>query len=652
MAKSDNNCCGKTVTETTSTTTKYGMAACEPGRGTLQYIGARYVPVFATPVEWDKTRTYEHLMMVQNQGNTYISKQAVPVGIDLPITTGENDYWILMSNWSAQIEQYREEVEEYKGEVDALAQNVSKLENDEMRVVNFNCGGSITLVSTPDANFVIDVGYTTDIDSDIVPNYMNSMGITHIDAIYVTHFHEDHDSAINLFTPYCDETTKFYVQMEPTSENGQYAAYVERSSAFNAAISDAGLQAPTIPINGEKVRFNGTTVTCFNTRRAFKESYDSAWANNGNYKTRISGLNNYSLIVLVEHGNNSYIDCGDVEGEAQRLNAPFMKHAHVMKNPHHWANNMGYMEFFNRISPNLITTNYEHAYGEITNTPTPNSSILPSYIFRYIKDNGMDVFDTSTENVEVLMKNGSIISKTGHVVNAGQVYDIQTLRSSLPASYYNENPYILRFLKIEELIEPLKTLKNVETFILRGSDSFFTDSPLFNSVLNTMESTYPSTDAFYIKGGLEYIEIEARNVTSPYNLVHVFTEYNSDKDVDYGLRRFTHGFERFRIDLETPLAAGNQIPVVNDNLGPMLRSNILNVKLENGVIVPCTAYFGDDYVNGFKRFSGVMVNRDSSYQMYNVIINGRTLDRCRLVNLAANSQSVTEQRVVAIWSVA
>ena len=110
MSKNDDNCCGKTVTETTSTTTKYGMAACEPERGTLQYIGARYVPIFATPAEWSRTRAYEHLMMVKNQGNTYISKQAVPVGIDLPDATGENDYWVLMSNWNAQIEQYRQEV--------------------------------------------------------------------------------------------------------------------------------------------------------------------------------------------------------------------------------------------------------------------------------------------------------------------------------------------------------------------------------------------------------------------------------------------------------------------------------------------------------------------------------------------------------------
>lgn len=112
MANKDDSYCGKTVTKTTVEETKYGNAACEIEKGTLQYIGARYVPVFANPVEWSNTRPYEHLTMVQNQGNTYISKQAVPVGVPLP-SNGEqsNDYWVFLTNWNAQIEEYRQEVE-------------------------------------------------------------------------------------------------------------------------------------------------------------------------------------------------------------------------------------------------------------------------------------------------------------------------------------------------------------------------------------------------------------------------------------------------------------------------------------------------------------------------------------------------------------
>ena len=48
-----------------------------------QYIGSRYVPVFADPVEWNAQRTYEPLTIVLHEGNSYTSKQFVPIGIKI-----------------------------------------------------------------------------------------------------------------------------------------------------------------------------------------------------------------------------------------------------------------------------------------------------------------------------------------------------------------------------------------------------------------------------------------------------------------------------------------------------------------------------------------------------------------------------------------
>ena len=73
---------------------------------TTQYIGSRYVPTFADPAEWDSTRTYEPLTVVLNKGNSYTSRQFVPVGVTLTDT----DYWLETGNYNAQIEAYRQEV--------------------------------------------------------------------------------------------------------------------------------------------------------------------------------------------------------------------------------------------------------------------------------------------------------------------------------------------------------------------------------------------------------------------------------------------------------------------------------------------------------------------------------------------------------------
>ncbi len=86
-----------------------------------QYIGARYVPLFAEPAEWNNQRTYEPLTIVIHQGNSYTSRQYVPVGIDINNT----DFWALTGNYNAQVEQYRNEVKQYKQEVDQKLETVT-----------------------------------------------------------------------------------------------------------------------------------------------------------------------------------------------------------------------------------------------------------------------------------------------------------------------------------------------------------------------------------------------------------------------------------------------------------------------------------------------------------------------------------------------
>lgn len=84
-----------------------------------QYIGARYVPVFADPIEWDKSRAYEALTIVTYLASTYTSKLPVPPGTEITNTK----YWALTASYNSQFEEYRREVEEYREQVtDFIAQ--------------------------------------------------------------------------------------------------------------------------------------------------------------------------------------------------------------------------------------------------------------------------------------------------------------------------------------------------------------------------------------------------------------------------------------------------------------------------------------------------------------------------------------------------
>lgn len=88
--------------------------------GVREYVGARYVPVFANPPEWNGTRGYEPLTIVLHQGNSFTSTQYVPSGVDISNTK----YWLQTGNWNAQIEAYREEVLRFDGRITQNADGI------------------------------------------------------------------------------------------------------------------------------------------------------------------------------------------------------------------------------------------------------------------------------------------------------------------------------------------------------------------------------------------------------------------------------------------------------------------------------------------------------------------------------------------------
>ena len=122
-----------------------------------EYIGSRYVPTFADPSEWNSTRTYEPLTIVQHEGNSYTSKQFVPIGTEI---TNE-DFWAETGNYNAQIEAYRNEVLNIKPTIKVFKtvsdlKNASNLKNGDICITlgyynNGDCGSAIYLINPTDA---------------------------------------------------------------------------------------------------------------------------------------------------------------------------------------------------------------------------------------------------------------------------------------------------------------------------------------------------------------------------------------------------------------------------------------------------------------------------------------------------------------------
>ena len=88
-------------------------APCPPS----QYIGSRYVPIFADPIEWDIHRSYESLTIVTHDGESYTSKCNVGAGVDITNTR----YWAKTGAYNAQVEQYKNEVRDLSSQVTGFA---------------------------------------------------------------------------------------------------------------------------------------------------------------------------------------------------------------------------------------------------------------------------------------------------------------------------------------------------------------------------------------------------------------------------------------------------------------------------------------------------------------------------------------------------
>lgn len=87
------------------------------------YIGNRYVPKFADPVEWDNLREYEPLTIVTYQGTSYTSKKLVPIGTALSNT----EYWAVTGNYNAQVEIYRQEVAAVQEDLDVIQEDIEDI---------------------------------------------------------------------------------------------------------------------------------------------------------------------------------------------------------------------------------------------------------------------------------------------------------------------------------------------------------------------------------------------------------------------------------------------------------------------------------------------------------------------------------------------
>lgn len=176
-----------------------------------QYIGARYVPLFAEPAEWDNTKTYEPLTIVLHEGNSYTSRQYVPIGIDI----NDDEYWALTGNYNAQVEAYRKTAQ---SALDKATNNETSINNID---ANLNALHANTVTDAQNLydtiigkswNNLVSLGVDNTGNTDVAPIINNIINTSSVNGIVFAPGIYRIDSAINI--PY-NTTTPYAIFIFP-----------------------------------------------------------------------------------------------------------------------------------------------------------------------------------------------------------------------------------------------------------------------------------------------------------------------------------------------------------------------------------------------------------------------------------------------------
>lgn len=176
-----------------------------------QYIGARYVPLFADPAEWDNTKTYEPLTIVLHKGNSYTSRQYVPTGIDI----NNNEYWALTGNYNAQVEAYRQTAQSALDKATTNETNINNIDANLNALHANTVSDAQKLYDTIIGkawNNLVSLGVDNTGNTDVAPIINNIISTSDINGIVFAPGVYRIDSAINI--PY-NTTTPYAIFIFP-----------------------------------------------------------------------------------------------------------------------------------------------------------------------------------------------------------------------------------------------------------------------------------------------------------------------------------------------------------------------------------------------------------------------------------------------------
>lgn len=232
--------------------------------------------------------------------------------------------------------------------------------------------GDSELIQIGDKNILIDAGTSDKRALD----YLKSLGIKKIDYAIATHPHEDHIGSMDDVIKDFDIGTFYAPKVTTTTKT--FENMVKALKAKDLKM--------TVPKVGEEINIGNATLTFL--------------APNSD---RYEDLNNYSIVVKLKYGNNSFIFMGDAEdiSEDEILKKQLDIKADVLKVGHHGSHSSTTKEFLDKVNPKYAVISCEKGndYGH------PHKETLTK-----LNDKNINVFRTDLNGTIIAESNGKEIS--------------------------------------------------------------------------------------------------------------------------------------------------------------------------------------------------------------------------------------------------
>ena len=249
---------------------------------------------------------------------------------------------------------------------------------DQMKVHYIDVGqGDAILVQVNNKNLLIDAGPRESKDKLI--NYLDKIDIKKLDYVIATHPHEDHIGSMSYVIDKYDVESFYAPKIEHTTKT--FERMIE-------ALSDKNLKINVIKEGMSSI------ILGENTRVSVFSPVDDTYEQ----------LNNYSPIIKIEFGNNSFLFTGDAQKlvEKEVLEKGYDLRADVLKLGHHGSTSSTSEKFLKAVNPSIcvIEVGKDNDYGH------PHKETL-----ELIKKNKLKVYRTDIDSDVVLVSDGSTIKR-------------------------------------------------------------------------------------------------------------------------------------------------------------------------------------------------------------------------------------------------